>query len=98
MRLASCFAVSSSKLELDSERISMTTRSFYVEVIDRFGTEAKWWHSLPDVASACSTAREKRSKDEFVRIIPPVDPSPDEWKQLNELGIIPTEQFIPPPR
>lgn len=81
-----------------SSAVSDQARSCYVDIIDRCGKSAKWWYSFPDVASACSFARDARRPDEFIRIIPPIDLVPDERKQLDELGVVPTERFIPPTR
>ena len=74
------------------------TRPCYVEMIDRLGTETKWRRTFPDVASACSFARCARKPDEFIRIIPPCGLTADQRKELDDLGVIPTEQFVPPPR
>ena len=67
-------------------------------MIDRLGTETKWRRTFPDVASACSFARCARKPDEFIRIIPPCGLTADQRKELDDLGVIPTEQFVPPPR
>jgi hypothetical protein len=75
----------------------MTTRSCYVEIIDRLGTKAKWKGVLPDVAAACTFARQNRKEDEFIRIMPPIDLSAEEGELLCKLGVIPTEEFVPPP-
>jgi hypothetical protein len=87
-------ALSLDQVELDAGTLG---RPCHVEIIDRLGTKAKWRRTFPDVASAFSFARGARNPDEFIRIMPPLDLTAAERAQLDDLGVIPTEQFVPPP-
>jgi hypothetical protein len=48
-----------SAIQLSSD-VSDQSRRCYLEIIDRHGRSAKWFHMFPNVASACSFARGAR--------------------------------------